>query len=62
VRKPGLKLCSFKRNLYRYITVLLCLIFWGMLWGIPGMVLAAPITAVGAVTAVERSVCKPFCV
>jgi AI-2 transport protein TqsA len=27
------------------ITVLLCLIFWGMLWGIPGMVLAAPITA-----------------
>jgi len=27
------------------ITVLLCLIFWGMLWGIPGMILAAPITA-----------------
>mmetsp|Transcript_71091 Transcript_71091/g.224796 ORF Transcript_71091/g.224796 Transcript_71091/m.224796 type:complete len:384 (+) Transcript_71091:332-1483(+) len=26
------------------ITVLLCLIFWGMLWGIPGMLLAAPIT------------------
>jgi AI-2 transport protein TqsA len=28
------------------ITILLCLIFWGMLWGIPGMLLAAPITAV----------------
>ena len=28
------------------ITVLLSLIFWGMLWGIPGMLLAAPITAV----------------
>mmetsp|Transcript_36374 Transcript_36374/g.61307 ORF Transcript_36374/g.61307 Transcript_36374/m.61307 type:complete len:386 (+) Transcript_36374:111-1268(+) len=27
------------------ITVMLCLIFWGMLWGIPGMLLAAPITA-----------------
>jgi len=28
------------------IVVLLSLIFWGILWGIPGMVLAAPITAV----------------
>jgi AI-2 transport protein TqsA len=28
------------------ITILLSLIFWGMLWGIAGMVLAAPITAV----------------
>ena len=28
------------------ISVLLCLIFWGMLWGIPGMLLAAPMTAV----------------
>jgi AI-2 transport protein TqsA len=28
------------------ITILLSLIFWGMLWGMPGMVLAAPITAV----------------
>ncbi len=28
------------------ITVLLSLIFWGMIWGLPGMVLAAPITAV----------------
>jgi AI-2 transport protein TqsA len=28
------------------IVVLLCLVFWGILWGIPGMVLAAPMTAV----------------
>ena len=28
------------------ITILLSLIFWGMLWGMAGMVLAAPITAV----------------
>ena len=27
------------------ITILLSLIFWGMLWGIPGMLLATPITA-----------------
>ncbi len=28
------------------ITVLVCLIFWGMVWGVPGMFLAVPITAV----------------
>ena len=28
------------------VTILLALIFWGMLWGIPGMLLATPITAV----------------
>lgn len=28
------------------ITVLLALIFWGMLWGLPGMLLAAPLTAI----------------
>lgn len=28
------------------VTVLLCLIFWGVLWGLPGAFLAAPITAV----------------
>lgn len=27
------------------ITILLSLIFWGMLWGIPGMLLATPITS-----------------
>lgn len=28
------------------ITILLALVFWGMLWGVTGMLLAAPITAV----------------
>ena len=28
------------------ITVLLALIFWGMIWGFDGMILAVPITAV----------------
>lgn len=28
------------------ITVLLALIFWGFLWGIPGMIIAAPLTSV----------------
>ena len=28
------------------VTILLALIFWGMLWGIPGMLLATPITAI----------------
>jgi AI-2 transport protein TqsA len=28
------------------ITLLICLIFWGMVWGIPGLFLAVPITAV----------------
>lgn len=28
------------------VTVLMCLIFWGMVWGIAGMFLAVPITAV----------------
>lgn len=28
------------------IAVLICLIFWGLVWGIPGMFLAVPITAI----------------
>ena len=28
------------------MTILLALVFWGLLWGIVGMLLAAPITAV----------------
>lgn len=39
------KLMGTSLNLHP-ITILLSLIFWGMLWGLPGMVLAAPITAV----------------
>ncbi len=39
------KLMGTSLNLHP-ITILLSLIFWGMLWGLAGMVLAAPITAV----------------
>lgn len=42
------------------ITVLLCLIFWGMLWGIPGMVLAAPITAALKIMCESIEVTAPF--
>ena len=28
------------------VTIILALIFWGMLWGITGMLLAAPLTAI----------------
>ena len=28
------------------LTILLALIFWGLIWGIVGMLLAAPITAI----------------
>jgi AI-2 transport protein TqsA len=28
------------------VTILLALIFWGMLWGIPGALLATPITVI----------------
>jgi AI-2 transport protein TqsA len=36
------------------ITILLSLIIWGMLWGVAGMVLAAPLTAV------IKILCEPF--
>ena len=32
------------------ITIILCLIFWGMIWGIIGVLLAAPITAIIKIT------------
>ena len=41
------------------ITVLLSLIFWGMLWGIPGMLLAAPITAVLKILLESLEITKP---
>jgi AI-2 transport protein TqsA len=39
------KLLGSSLNLHP-ITILLSLVFWGMLWGVAGMVLAAPITAI----------------
>ena len=42
------------------ITVLLSLIFWGMIWGIAGMLLAAPITAVLKILLENIEITKPF--
>ena len=42
------------------ITVLLSLIFWGMIWGIAGMLLAAPITAVVKILLENIEITKPF--
>ena len=41
------------------ITVLLSLIFWGIIWGIPGMLLAAPITAVLKILLENIEITKP---
>ncbi len=41
------------------ITVLLSLVFWGMLWGIPGMLLAAPITAVARIVLDRLDATRP---
>ena len=41
------------------ITVLLSLIFWGIIWGIPGMLLAAPITAVCKILLENIEITKP---
>ncbi|MGK0361361.1 MAG: AI-2 transport protein TqsA [Bradymonadia bacterium] len=42
------------------ITVLLSLIVWGMLWGIVGMVLAAPLTAVFKIVADNFEITRPL--
>lgn len=42
------------------ITVLLCLIFWGMIWGIPGMLLAAPMTAAAKLVFESMAVTLPL--
>jgi AI-2 transport protein TqsA len=42
------------------ITVLLSLIFWGTLWGITGMILAAPITAVLKIVLERTETTKPL--
>lgn len=40
--------------------VLLSLIFWGRVWGIPGMLLAAPITAAAKLIFESIEVTLPF--
>ena len=42
------------------ITIILSLIFWGMIWGIIGVLLAAPITAIVKITFEKFETTKPF--
>jgi AI-2 transport protein TqsA len=42
------------------ITILLFLMFWGLVWGIPGMFLAVPITAILKITLAKIEPTKPL--
>ena len=42
------------------VTIILALIFWGILWGITGMLLAAPLTAIIRITFDQFETTKPF--
>ena len=42
------------------VTLILALIFWGNLWGITGMFLAAPLTAIIRISFDQSDVTKPF--
>jgi AI-2 transport protein TqsA len=42
------------------VTVLLALIFWGMIWGFSGMILAVPITAIIKITMQEIEMTAPI--
>ena len=42
------------------LTILLALIFWGLIWGIVGMLLAAPITAILKIILARFETTKPM--
>ena len=42
------------------VTIILALIFWGMLWGITGMLLAAPLTAIIRISFDQFEITKPI--
>jgi AI-2 transport protein TqsA len=42
------------------IVILMALIFWGMLWGFPGMLLAAPMTSITKIILHRIEVTRPF--
>ena len=42
------------------ITIILCLIFWGMIWGVVGVLLAAPITAIIKISFEKFETTKPI--
>ena len=41
------------------VTILLALVFWGLLWGVVGMLLAAPITAVLRIVLGRLEITRP---
>ena len=41
------------------ITVLLALILWGMIWGLPGMLLATPLTAIARLVLAQVPMTRP---
>jgi len=53
------KLMGSELNLHP-VTVLLALFFWGLLWGVAGMFLAAPMTAVLRITLMQFETLKPL--
>jgi AI-2 transport protein TqsA len=42
------------------VTILMALMFWGMLWGIPGMLLATPITAIMKILFMRLDLTQPL--
>ena len=42
------------------ITVLICLMFWGLIWGVAGMFLAVPITAILKIAFSRIEATRPF--
>jgi len=42
------------------VTIILSLIFWGMVWGIAGMLLAAPLTAIIRILFGQFDTTKPI--
>jgi len=42
------------------VVILMALIFWGMLWGFPGMLLAAPMTAIAKIVFERIEVTRPI--
>ena len=53
------KLMGTELNLHP-ITILLALSFWGMLWGVAGMFLAAPMTAVIRIILMQFDTLRPL--
>lgn len=53
------KLMGQSLNLHP-VTILMALSFWGLMWGIPGMFLAVPITAVFRIILMKFGTLKPI--